>query len=334
MKKKKENSQSQNNKIKILVENFNYETEKYELGKQDIFFASIREIERILTQIPSIKEIKASIPVRIVSKDFIFLKFNDNTYYYEPNLSFSLFIIDSQFTNIKYQFKLEELQDIITKSKKSKFDKFGKVSSIIIDNLWLVLPITNTIALIRIILSEISKQVANLIIVSFMFWLISFCIYSVIYGIRIFNKFRNNPQKIIVQYDIPLLDSFSTLNVSEFIIIAGQIALIIFADFYEAKFTIFDIIKYFCFFLSIFSKTWGFSKAYKRNRALKEFNIQLLLYKMQTELKSSEKQYLLYITSLIKRKPLTSVEKIPKFISLFSILLTFIPIITYFFIVS
>ena len=336
MKKKKKNPQPQSNEIKILVENFNSKAEKYELGKQEIIFTSIQEIERILTQIPSIKETKNSIPARIVSEHFIFLKFDDSSYYYEPNLSFSLFIVNSQFASIEggFLFKIEDFHDIITKSKRSKFDKLDKVVGYVGDKLWLVFPITNTIALVRIILNEISKSVANLIIMSFMFWLISFCIYSVIYGIKIFKKFRNNPQKIMISYDIPLLDFFTTLDASEFIIIAGQIALIIFADFYEAKFTIFDLIYYGFIFISLYSKIAGFSKTYKRNRALKESNVQLILYKMQTELNSSEKQYLLYIASLFKSKPLISVKKIPKFFSVFSILLTFIPIITYFFIVN
>lgn len=336
MRKKKENPQTQIKEIKILLENFNSETEMYELGKQEIFSTSIQETEKILTQIPSITETKTSIPARIVLEDFIFLKFDDSYYYYETNLSFSLFIVDTQFTSMKrgFLFKIEDFRNILTKSKKSKFNKIDKVTSQIVDKLWLVFPITNTIALIKIIFDEISSSAANLIIMSFIFWLISFCVYSVIYGIMKFKNFHNNPQKIIIQYDIPLLDFFNTLDASEFIIIASQIALILFVDVYDANFTILDLIYYCSIITSSFLKITSFRKAYKRNKALKETFLQLLLSQVQTEPNSSEKQYLLYIASLFKDKPLLSVEKIPKFISLFSILLTFIPIITYFFIVS
>ena len=336
MKEKIENPQSQSNEFKILIENFNSKTEMYELGKQEIVSASIQEIEGYLKRIPSMKETITSIPVRIVSEDFIFLKFDDSHYYYETNLSLSLFIMDSQFAQMEkgFLFKIEDFHNIITKSKKSKFDKLDNVVGIVGDKLWLVFPITNTIALIRIILNEISKSVANLIIMSFMFWLISFCFYSFIYGIMKFKKFHSNPQKIIIQYDRPLLNSFNTLDASEFIIIASQIALILFVDIYKITFTFLDLIYYSCIIISSFSKIASFRKAYKRNKAFKETNIQILLYKVHTESNSSEKQYLLYIASLLKDKPLLSVEKIPKFVSLFSILLTFIPIITYFFIVS
>ena len=316
------------------MENFNTDTKEYELGKQQMLNASIQEIKVLLTQIPSRKDNLDLIPARIVSKEHIFSKFDDSYYHYEDNYSFSLFISTSLYTDRVrgHKFKIEDFDNIVTKSKKSKVVNITNYISYGLDRLWLLLPIAIIYVLVKIILAEIKKEDANLIIMPFMFWLIAFCVYSIIYSIKKFKKFRKNPQKVLIRYDFPLFDFFNTLDASEFIIITGQFALFFFASFYNANFSLSEIIYYSCVSITLISNTYSFIKNYKRNKNFKEFFQQILLRKIHSEVKPSEKQYYLQLAVLLKNKPLISVEKIPKFFTLLSVLLTFIPIVTYFFI--
>jgi hypothetical protein len=318
------------------VENFNAETKKYELGKQQIFDASFQEIKDLLTQITSIKESLGLIPARIVSKEHIFSKLDDSNYYFENNYSFSLLIAPSLYTDRVrgHMFKIEDFDKIVTKSKKSKGVKITNITSYVLDRLWLAFPILNIITLIKIILAEIKKGEVNFIIISFMFWLIAFCVYSIIFSINKFIKFHKNPQKILIRFDFPLLNFFNTLDASEFTIITGQIAIILFTGFYDASFSLWDIIYYSCISISLISNIYSFIKNYKRNKNFKEVFQKLLFNKIHSDLKTSEKQYYLQLAVLFKNKPLISVEKIPKFFTLLSVLLTFIPIATYFFIIG
>ena len=318
------------------MENFNAETKKYELGKQQILDASFQEIKDLLTHFPSRKDNIDLIPARIVSKEHIFSKFDDSNYYLEDNYSFSLFISPPLYINRVrgHKLKIEDFDKIATRSKKSRFFKISNIIIYIYDKIWLMFPITNIFAFVKIISAEIKKGDSNLIIISFMFWLIAFCVYSIVFSIYKFEKFRKNPQKIIIRLDFPLLDFFNTLDASEFTIITGQIALFLFTCFYDPSFSLSE--KYFFSFVLIFLilNTYNFIKNYKWNKILKDVYQRLLFYKIHSDLKPSEKQYYLQLAVLFKDKPLISVEKIPKFFTLLSVLLTFIPIVTYFFIVG
>ncbi len=318
------------------MENFNVETKKYELGKQQMIDASFQEIKDLLTQIPPLKDNLGSIPVRIVSKEYIFSKLDDSNYYFESNYYFSFFITPpwNTMTGRGFWFKIEDFDKIVYRSKKSKVVKITNIIFRLIDRFWLIIPILNILILVRIILAEINKVEANFIIISFMFWLIAFCVYSIIYGINKFKKFRKNPQNILIRYDFPLLDFFNTLDASEFTIITGQIALIMFTGFYNANFSLSDIFYYSSVSIILIPNTYDFIKNYKRNKNLKEVFQQLLFYKIHSDLKPSEKQYYLQLAVLFKNKPLISVEKVPKLFTLLSVLLTFIPIVTYFFIIG
>jgi len=317
------------------VENFNAETKKYELGKQQMLNASFQEIKVLLTQIPSIKDSLGLIPARIVSKEHIFSKSNDSYYYFEYNYSFSLLIAPTLYTDrIRgHTFKIEDFDKIVTRPKKSKGVKTTNIIFYVLNRLWLAFPILSIITLSKVILAEIKKGEVNFIIMSFMFWLIAFCVYSIIFSINKFIKFHKNPQKILIRYDFPLLNFFNTLDASEFTIITGQIAIILFTGFYDANISLWDIIYYSGISISLISSTCSFIKNYKRNKNLKEVFQQLLLLKIHSDLKPSEKQYYLQLAVLFKNKPLISVEKVPKLFTLLSVLLTFIPIVTYFFII-
>jgi len=318
------------------VENFNTETKKYEIGKQQILDASFQEIKDLLTQIPSRKDNLDLIPARIVSKEHIFSKFDDSYYYFEDNYSFSLFISSSLYTNRVrgLKFKMEDFDKIVTRSKKSKAVKIRNIISYTVDRLWLLFPIVNILFLVNIISAEIKKVDANLIIIFFLSWLIAFCGYTIIFCINKFKKFRKNPQKILIKFDFPLLDFFTTLDASEFTIIIGQIFLYLFAVFYDANFSLFEIFYYSIVPISLIPNSQSFIKKYKRNKNLKEVFQQVLLRKIHSELKPREKQYYLQLAVLFKNKPLISAEKIPKLFTLLSVLLTFIPVVTYFFIIS
>jgi len=336
MNKKKENQQPKSNKIKIIVENFNTKTKKYELGRQEILLASNQEIKDLLTHIPSIEAIKNSIPTRIVSEKFIFQKLNDDLYNYEDNYPVSFFIWTPLYTTTGrgFPFKLEDFDNIVKKFKISQFSKIYNKFSRFLDLIWVLFPLLNIAAMLNIITAEIKKGDSNLLILSFMLWLIGFCVYSLIYSIKKYIKIHKKPQKILIRYDFPLLEYFNTLDTSEFTIVLGQIALLLFTDFYNADFPLTQILIYTGAAMLLMLNTYNFFKSYNRNKSIKEDTQQLLLRNIHSKLNPSEKQYNLQLAVLLKNKPLISVEKVPKFFTLFSVLLTFFPIVTYFIIVS
>jgi len=122
------------------------------------------------------------------------------------------------------------------------------------------------------------------------------------------------------------------MDVSETIIVFGQLFLagfnIILAE--GGIFIDTSIIVGMCIILGAI--LYFFIDNYTFNSESKDLILQRLLDIIHHDLEGDEKQYYLQVAIKLKEKPLLSSEKIPKFFTLFSILLTFIPVITYLFI--
>ncbi len=317
-------------KFKILVENFNITSNKYELGLQQICESSIEGLENLLKLIPSIKDEVTIIPVRIITKDFIFIRFDEADYIYEHNYIYSYFEAPNAPLIKRNRFKIDEFKSILKKPKKRRI---SIIFNSIFQKIWLIYPIINVIAFISIIFDEFGNSVKNLIIISFMLWLIIFCCYSFIFGLKKIRVMNKKPQKVVVKYDFPFLSLFETLDASEFIVLIGQIILIVFNQLYDEQIDILNIIVLSSTIISLTIYLSDFNNDYKRNKLLKSVSLSQLFSKLYSEIETDEKQYYLQTATSFKNKPLVSVEKVPKFLTLLSIFLTFIPIITYFFII-
>lgn len=317
-------------KLEILIENFNINTNKYELGIQQICKSSIEDLENLLKLIPSITDKVTIIPVRIITKDFIFIRFDEDHYISEYNYIYSYFEAPNSPLIKRNSFKIDELGSILKKPKKKRI---SIIFSSIFQKIWLTYPIINIIAFISIVFDEFGKSVKNLIIISFMLWLIIFCCYSFIFGLKKIRIMNEKPQKVVVKYDFPFLSLFETLDASEFIVLIGQIILIVFNQLYDVQINIANIVVLSSIVISLTIYLCDFNSNYKRNKLLKSVSLSQMFSKLYSEIETGEKQYYFQMTTLFKNKPLVSVDKMPKFLTLFSIFLTFIPILTYFFII-
>ncbi len=190
------------------------------------------------------------------------------------------------------------------------------------------------IASLLIALIFIFSQNVNIIFLIFLIWIMIFCIYPLSYGIIKLINLKQEPQRIRLEYSIPFINSFETLDISETIVLFGQFFLYGFRIIYN---TILSITDFFLLSLSgllLIVVVLSFGSNYYFNGKLKDFYYQRLLSIINNHLKGEEKQYYLHIAIKLKEKPLVSSEKIPKFFTFFSILLTFIPIISYLFVYS
>ena len=272
----KESKIHESKKLEILIENFNIITNRYELGIQQICKSSIEGLENLLKLIPSIKDKITIIPVRIITKDFIFIRFDEEHYIYEHNYIYSYFEAPNTPLIKRNSFKIDEFESILKKPKKKRI---SIIFSSIFQKIWLAYPIINIIAFISIIFDEFGKSVKNLIIISFMLWLIIFCCYSFIFGLKKIRIMNKKPQKVVVKYDFPFLSLFETLDVSEFIVLIGQIILIVFNQLYGEQMDILNIIVLSSTIISLTIYLSDFNSNYKRNKILKSVSLSQLFSK-------------------------------------------------------
>ena len=128
--------------------------------------------------------------------------------------------------------------------------------------------------------------------------------------------------------------SFALLDVSEAIILFGQFFLYGFTIVYERDSNVGFITGLIPISLLVIFELQSFKANYSINRILKYIYLQMLFNIINNHLESEERQFYLQVAIKLKEKPLVSSEKIPKFFTFFSILLTFIPIISYLFVYS
>ena len=319
--------------ITILVENYNISESKYEFGKQVLTAVKIPLLKKILKELPFGKD--ALIPPRIITYKIIISKREDDLYYFNFNFTSSYFLSnrDNRYSNKKsHEFKLEELEDLLKPPEKSKYKKIFAVFQAVVGRVWFLNVILNIIFFISFLIQELDKRDANIIFITFLIWLNIFCAYSLIFGITKIIKLKDEPQKIKLEYSIPFITVFETVDVSETIIVIGQFFLYGFAIIYQRNITVSHIIGLILIGIVLGSLLIIFTINYKFSRMSKFLYLHMLYNILHNHLEGNEKQFCFQITLALKEKPLLSSEKIPKFFTLFSVLLTFIPIITYLFV--
>jgi len=318
---------------KILVENFNIKELKYEFGKQDIIKINKTKLKEIIGKLP----FEDLIPARIITEKLIFFRLDENLFSYEYNEGFSLL---RRSRNISFKiredktFKLNEFEKIINKAEKPQYKKIYRALSRILERTWFLFPFFNILSFFNLMNRELNKSNVNIVIIIFLVWLNIFCVYSLSYSVIKTIKLSKNPQRIKIEYSFQFQNLVETVDVSEKIVIFGQLFLCGFIIFYLEKLIVFDIIVLIGVFLmlplipilSIFE--------YNCIKKMRNSYLQSLLSMIHNYLEDNEKLYYFHVATMLKNKPLLSSENIPKFFTLFSILLTFIPIISYLFIHS
>ncbi len=322
-------------KIKVLIENFNIKESKYEFGKQVITKLTLPLLKELLKELP-FDEI-VLIPPRVITDKLIIRRKSYNSYFYLYNENSSFFRNKKRHLYEKIEdqtFELTEFDDFFKIKKISYLKKLTMVLESMLDRFWLLYFITNIYFFIELLIQELNNQDANIIFLIFLIWIIIFCFYSFSYGIIKLINLKRKPQGIRLDYSIPFINSFETIDISETIVLFGQLILSGFTIIYDKILSVNDFFLLSLIILLLIIVLLTFGSDYYFNGKSRDMYYQMLLSIINNHLEGEERHFYLQVAIKLKEKPLISSEKIPKFITFFSILLTFIPLISYLFVYS
>ncbi len=319
--------------FKVLVENFDIRELKYEFGKQVITKLTLTSLKELLEKLPFDETVL--IPPRIITDKLIIRRKSYNSYFYLYNDNSSFFRNKKRHIYEKIEdqtFELTEFDDFFKIKKKSFLKKLTTVLESLLDRFWLLYFITNMYFFIELLIQELNNQNANIVFLIFLIWIIIFCIYSFSYGIIKVINLKRKPQGIKLDYSIPFINSFKTIDISEPIVLFGQLILSGFTIIYDTILSVNDFFMLSLIILLLIIVLLTFGSDYYFTGRHKDLYYQTLLSTINNHLEGEERHYYLQVAIKLKEKPLISSDKIPKFITFFSILLTFIPLISYLFV--
>lgn len=317
-------------KFKIYIENYNLETKNYELGKQQIGEYSFTKIKHLLLDIPVLDH-DTTLPITIATARFIFRRLSHDIFFFEENLILTVFqtpVDISHKNSKKHLFKINELKEIfqITKRIKKK-----KKLSLIVENDYsmCIFPIANIILIIIILLSNIE----NLFIVITLIWLVVFSSYCAIYNVIAIIKLKKNPQKIKLEYSLPIIDKIERIDISEMIVYCGQIGLFGFLVFYLLEYAyhysiVLIVISFIAFiYLGVVIL---FFIDYFSEKSTKRFILKVLAYHIQHLRSLEAKQYYSQLAIALEKKRIITTGSFSKLISILLFLTSIIPVISFF----
>ncbi|MFX1394967.1 MAG: hypothetical protein ACFFAH_15545 [Promethearchaeota archaeon] len=319
-------------KIHVLIENYNLESNSYELGKQDIKYFSLLELKSLLLKIP-VYNSNSVLPIQIITDKFIFRKLSSNLFFFEDNYKHILFQtpVNLDLNKIEnHQFKIDEIEEIFQITKRIK--KKNKILQIINnDYSMLILPIANMILIFFLLFSGITD--APIIIV--LIWLIIFSSYCAIHNLFSLIKIKKNPQKIKIEYSLPLIDKIEKIDISEIIVYAGQLALFGFLVMHFLQFSLNFNISLIIIILIIvffyFSLIVLFIIDYFTTNNLKKFLLKIISIETQKSQDFDTKRYYLQLGIAIDKKSIITTGSFPKLTSILLFLISIVPIISYFY---
>ena len=319
-------------KYKILIENYNLRTKRYELGKQHIKEWSLSTIKSFLKRIP-IQDSKSVLPIQIITNNFLIRKISSDLFFYDDNYKFTLFQtpIDLDWNKLQdHIINIDDVDSIFHIDKKIKHK--CSISHLINNDYSMsILPIANIFFLIYILISS----AINVFILILLIWLIVFSSYCAFHNILSLVKIKRNPQKIKIEFRIPLLDKIERIDVSEIIVYAGQLALFGFLISYLLKFSIDYILPLGFIIIIIVSIYFGlvilFIIDYFSTNKLKNLLLKAVSVEIQRSRSIDSKQYYLQLAIAIEKKNIITAGSFPKFISILLFLISIFPIISYFY---
>ncbi|MFX1259813.1 MAG: hypothetical protein ACFFAN_18330 [Promethearchaeota archaeon] len=319
-------------KFQVLIENYNLDSKSYELGKQYIAKFSLLELKKLLQSIP-VYDSNNILPIQIITDRFIFRKLNSDFIFYEHNYKLTLFQTPLNL-NLKkfnkYAFKIDEIEDIFQRTKNVK--KKTNITHIInSDYSMSILPITNIIFIIIILFNII----ADILIVITLIWLIIFSSYCAIYNMLSLVKFKKSPQKIKLEYSLPLIDKIEKIDISEIIVYAGQLALFGFLVMALLKFSLNFNVPLLIVILIVVIIYFGllvlFIVDYFSIKSLKKFLLKIISIETQKSRNYDAKQYYLQLGVALEKKNIITAGSFPKLTSILLFLISMVPFISYFY---
>jgi len=318
--------------FKILIENYNLRTKSYELGKQEVLELNSPQLKILLKEIP-VLDSEDFLSVQIVTENLILRKLSNDLYFYDDNHQLTIFQtpVDIDLTKFEeHLFKINEIEEILQIIKPIK-KKSNIIRILNNDYSMIILPIANIFFIIIILLTRVS----NALIIIILIWLIAFSAYCAIYDMISIIKVGKNPQKIKLEYIIPLIGKIEKIDISEIIVYIGQLGLLGFLVMYFLEFSfhfsiplliIIIIISF--FYIGLISL---FTLEYFSMRKIKRFLLKIVSYEIHKSLDIELKQFYLILSNILERKNIISAGSFPKFTSILLFLISIFPIITYFY---
>ena len=315
--------------IKVLIENYNRKSKRYELGKQEICDITANELRNLLIDFPCDNN---KIPAKVITDSYIFSKTSKNTFMYQYNHRNSILYFYNPLYRKQHKFKLKYLDTILNQPKLSSYEKFIYVFQYIYCFGGFMFPILNIIILGKFFIIEIQKNILykinNLLVIAFFSWLLIFCLYSLYYFINEVINLKNNPQKIKTEYCIPILNNFEIFDLSGAIIFLSNFSFVLIIQLYS---TFLDIIILLTLYLFILSLACFFLYSILReNNTLKEKYLKYLYKEIQNADKFNYRLFLYNFTVLIKTRPKYNLKNIPKFLSFLSFFIVVLQVCYYF----
>ncbi|MBA7688867.1 hypothetical protein ES703_97356 [subsurface metagenome] len=211
--------------MKVLLKNFNRKSNKYEIGRQEIFHISMEGLKNLISLIPYDTS-NTTIPVKIITKDLIFEKLDRQILRYEWN-----FFYTYRFIRRKKLIKIQELNQLIYGSKKKFFSiLIDLVLIILYFYLWVFLCSFNTQSLYHFMFNENTNKSVNL----FFLWLIiltwigilNYVIKNFLINLILYRK------KFLLEYNYTIIDDIQKIDVTNLLFLISQYLYIIFIYYY------------------------------------------------------------------------------------------------------
>ena len=211
--------------MKVLLQNFNRKSNKFEIGRQEMFHSSIEGLKNFISKIPYDTSNK-TIPIKIITEDLIFEKLDHQNIKYDWNFYYTY-----RFTRKKKIVNLRELDQLIEGSKKGYYSGFIDTVIIFLYFIaWVSLLSFNTPSLQNFLFIENINQNVNI----FFIWLLiltwigflNYTIKNFIINLIFYRK------KFVLNSKYTIIDDIKVIDITNFLLFSSQYFYIIFIFYY------------------------------------------------------------------------------------------------------
>ena len=320
-----------NNREEVLIINYNLEKNFHEFDRREVLYLSIDKILQVLREMSfdSTNPVENIYPSMLLTKDFLIRKMGENSFKYKYNKIWE--------TSRKFKrapTTLDKIEELLRGKRKSYFLSLT-IYVIFSSLLWLLFPFLNILNLINRINS--SFYTLNIVLIFILLLIISSL--TIVFIVKNLVQYISSPQKIEIGYSLPFLDSFSQIDISEYVFVLGQFIYGIFyisLDFFIP--TDFSTLYYstnllllilgLCFGVPIIIITIN---DYRIHNTRKKYCLQLLYKKLHSNIDDLPKLYYLELSAQVKKKKIIGISLIAKISTSLSFLMSIIPPIIEFF---
>ena len=211
--------------MRVLLQNFNRKNNKFEIGRQEIFYTSMKGLKDFLLKIPYDTS-NSTIPIKIIIDNLIIEKLDLQHIRYEWNSFFTY-----RFIKRKKIVKIRELDQLLYTSKKGDYSKIIDIVLIALYFIvWILITIFNLASVQNFIILADTNKVVNI----FFLWLIilslvgflNYFIKNILINISLYRK------KFILEFRYNVIDDIKAIDITNLLLLISQYFYIIFIFYY------------------------------------------------------------------------------------------------------